>query len=182
MPAGKPNFLAVINFPKIVDLVKEKGEPVVLLSLSIMVRNFCGSLNVQRNMNEDQILETALMLLNECNNFRLEDYLMMFEMGKKGELVKIYERMDIGIITEMADIYFDRRLKARDEHIEGETNMLDSLGPLARLNDKESPYEEKRNEKINSLGSVFGQMKEYFRPKEELKNPYDGKTGTDGPE
>jgi hypothetical protein len=43
--------------------------------------DFCSSINVLRNMNEDQMIEAAAMLIAECGNFRLEDYVMMFSMG-----------------------------------------------------------------------------------------------------
>lgn len=112
MPAGKADLLGVIQFPMIKLLVEEHGKKNIFKALFLLVKDFCKSLNVVRNMNEDQMLEAANMLIEECGNFRMEDYLMMFQMAKKGQLIKIYDRIDIGVVTEILDKYWDVRNKA----------------------------------------------------------------------
>jgi hypothetical protein len=139
MPAGQPNYLDVIKYPMISKLIGQIGEPSVLLILSIMVRDFCGSLNVARNMNEDQILEAATMLMNECGNFRLEDYTMMFALVKRGELIKIYERIDITFFTEILDKYWERRRDAARE-LEASEELHD-IGPSVHMSDIPNPSE-----------------------------------------
>lgn len=136
MPKGKPDYLGVVNYPKISELVMYCGEPQMLLVISIMVRDFCAGLNVQRNMNEDQILEAAAMLLNECDNFRLEDYLIMFTLAKQGKLAKIYERIDLEKIVEILDAYWLVRKRAADDAQEQEVTMLEGLGPVGRFEDQ----------------------------------------------
>jgi hypothetical protein len=121
-PEGKPDYLGVVKYPQIKDLVKDNGEPVVLLLIAVMVRDYCASVNVARNMNEDQILEAAAMLMDEAGNFRLEDYAMMFALAKRGKLVKIYERIDLTTITDMADAYYaerrDTKIAMQEQEIE----------------------------------------------------------------
>lgn len=119
---GKPDYLGVIKYPQIKDLVNDNGAAPVLLLIAVMVRDYCASMNVARNMNEDQILEAAAMLMEEAGNFRLEDYAMMFALAKRGKLVKVYERIDLTTITEMADAYYaerrDTKIAMQEQEIE----------------------------------------------------------------
>lgn len=136
MPAGKPRYLEVIQYPMIRSLIAEHGRKTMLKVLFLLVKDFCASLNVVRNMNEDQMIEAASMLIDECDNFRIEDYIMMFSMGKKGELVKIMDRMDIQVITCMMDEYWRRRFIAGKIETETEIKKLDTLGPKTRNADE----------------------------------------------
>src|SRR4051812_29053217 len=76
MPGGNPTYLDVIKYPMVRFLVEEVGKKTMLKVIYLLVKDFCSSLNVVRNMNQDQMIEAASMLLNECGNFRLEDYAM----------------------------------------------------------------------------------------------------------
>lgn len=142
MPGGKPNYLDMIKYPTINQIIKEQGNKSMLKAIFLLVKNFCNSLNVVRNMNEDQMIEAAAMLMNECDNFRLEDYVMMFSMAKKGELVKIYDRIDIQLITTIIDEYWERRYSAGKQETETEVNRLDALGPQMRGSDEAKQLKE----------------------------------------
>jgi hypothetical protein len=162
MPAGVPNFLDVVKYPKISELIVSHGHAAVLLMVSVLVRDFCGSLNVVRNMNEDQIIEAASMLVSECGNFRLEDYTMMFSMAKKGELVKIMDRIDQQVITSILDEYWKKRNIAGSEAIEGEIKHLDGLGKTVRLLDDMNPQDAKLINTADNLAATIGEMKHKF--------------------
>jgi hypothetical protein len=140
-PDGKPNYLGVVQFPQIKDLVKDNGEPVVLLLIAVMVRDYCASVNVARNMNEDQILEAAAMLMEEAGNFRLEDYAMMFALAKRGKLVKVYERVDLSTITDMADAYYterrDTKIAMQEQEIERQEVQAPHVAPKQIYNTPE---------------------------------------------
>ena len=112
MPAGKPNFISIPKYPAIVTLIESEGKKKMLAIMVLLVKDFCASLNVVRNMNEDQMIEAGSLLLDECGNFRLEDYVTMFSLAKRGGLVKIYDRIDLQVITDMLDEYWKRRKKA----------------------------------------------------------------------
>ena len=135
MPRGNSSHLAVIKFPMIKNLVAEHGKKTMLKVIFLLIRDFCNSINVVRNMNEDQMIESAAMLIDECDNFRLEDYAMLFSMGKKGILVKIFDRINISVITQMLDEYWKRRNNAAIKLEETESQILHGLGPSARLLD-----------------------------------------------
>lgn len=118
MPKGVPNLLGVIKYPTIEQLGQEIGKKRVLLMILALVRDMCDSLNVVRNMSEDQMIEAASMLLDESDNFRLEDYVMMFSMAKRGQLVKIFDRIDIDLVGEILNVYWQKRNEAGRRHQE----------------------------------------------------------------
>lgn len=121
MPAGKPNFLSVPKYPAIAKLVETEGKKKMLMVMILLVKDFCSSMNVVRNMNEDQMIEAGSVLLDECDNFRLEDYVMMFSMAKKGQLpVKVYDRIDIQLISQFMDAYWVQRNNAGNDANEEE--------------------------------------------------------------
>ena len=113
MPAGVPSFLEIVKYPMIRDLIAEIGKKKMLAILVLLVKDFCSSINVIRNMNEDQMIEAGAMLLDECVNFRLEDYVMMFSLAKRGQLIKILDRIDLQLIGEMMDKYWEKSRQGR---------------------------------------------------------------------
>lgn len=83
------------------------------MCLFLLVQDFCMSFGVVRNMNEDQMIECADILLDECDNFRMEDYVMMFAMAKRDKLgVKIMDRLDIQVISQIHNAYSELRYEA----------------------------------------------------------------------
>lgn len=118
MPQGKPQFLAMRSYPAIAQLIAEHGPSTIHKAVLQLVKNFCASVNVVRNMSEDQMIEAAGMLIDECGTFRLEDYVMMFTLAKRGDLVKILDRVDIQVIGQMLDEYWERRNAAGNREME----------------------------------------------------------------
>lgn len=132
MPMGKPGFKDIIQYPPISTLVVQEGAQVIIKVVFLMVKDLCDTLNVKRPMNEDQMIECAAMLVDECDTFRLEDYAMMFAMGKRGELVKIMDRIDLSMVSEMMNRYYTFRRIAgekiyEEEHKNYEPIILDLI-------------------------------------------------------
>jgi hypothetical protein len=162
MPEGKPTYLEVIRYPKIRDLVQQTGKPTMLKALFLLVKDFCGSLNVVRNMNENQMIECAAMLFDECGNFRLEDYVMMFKMAKQGQLVKIRDRIDMEVVSEIMDEYWLRRKRAGDEYLEQGVKHIDSMGSTMTTLDQMNPQDAKLVQSANGLlGAIDSMRKNY---------------------
>ena len=163
MPAGKPNFLDVIRYPKISDMIADHGYSRMLKVIFLMVKDFCASMNVVRNMNEDQMIEAAAMLLDECGNFRIEDYVMMFQLGKRGQLVKLMDRIDINVITLMLDEYWSERHSAALLTWDKEEVQNVSYGQVTRTTDGMHPQDARLSKSANNLAGAIGDLKNKFK-------------------
>lgn len=161
MPAGKPKFMDVVKYPKISNLVASEGRKRMLTIMVLMVKDFCTSMNVVRNMNEDQMIESANMLLEECDNFRMEDYIMMFSMAKKGTLeVKIYDRIDIQLIAQIMDAYWLQRKHAGKKSQEENAERFDTMGVTTRTKELMSPEEARQLGAADGMDRVVGIIRE----------------------
>lgn len=169
MPAGKPKFLEVIRYPTIEAMIHEHGKQKMLKVIFLLVKDFSGSLNVVRNFNEDQMLEAAAMLLDECGNFRLEDYVMMFQMAKKGELLKVYDRLDIQVISEMLDVYWLKRKRAAEGVQEKEAYHLENLGDNQKQIESLHPEDAKLLKATDGLAAALSSWKDVVQSHEESK-------------
>jgi hypothetical protein len=118
MPDGRPKYLETVKYPTIKQLIAKNGRKTMLKVIFLMIQDLCNSLNVKYNMSEDQMIEAAAVMLDECDNFRLEDYQMMFALGKRGNLVEIMHTIDISVIGRMMDEYYIRRKNAVQQHYE----------------------------------------------------------------
>lgn len=167
MPAGKPEFLSVIKYPKITDLVAEHGKKTMLKVLFLLVKDFCSSMNVVRNMNEDQMIEVASMLIDEADNFRLEDYTMFFAMAKRGMLGKIMDRIDSELISNMLDEYWLKRKNAAIEQQDQEVKQMESELPQDRISDnQDSKFITAADGVIGAMGYLKQKFKEWKNPNE----------------
>jgi hypothetical protein len=163
MPGGKPTFLEVVKYPMISDLVISQGETTMLKIMFLLVKDFCNSVNVVRNMNDDQMIEAASMLLDECGNFRLEDYVMMFTMAKRGGLGKIYDRIDLEVISNVMDQYWSKRKAVAEVFMETEINHYDSLGPTSKSAEEMHPLDQKLISLTDKMAGAFEGLKEVVR-------------------
>lgn len=130
MPKGKPDYAVIRLIPSIeqlIELAGVNGRANMHKALQVLIQSFCDSVNVVRNMHYEQVFDTATFLLDECEGFRLEDYVIMFTMAKRGQLVKIYDRIDITVITAMLDAYWDNRNEAGQKIQEKEVIEMDNL-------------------------------------------------------
>lgn len=163
MPAGKPSFLEVVKYPMISELVVSQGQRTMLKIMFLLVKDFCNSVNVVRNMNDDQMIEAASMLLDECGNFRLEDYVMMFTMAKRGSLVKIFDRIDLEVISNVMDEYWSKRKAVAEVFMETQVNHYDSLGPTSKSAEEMHPLDQKLISLTDKMAGAFEGLKEVIK-------------------
>ena len=154
MPGGSPRFMDVKQFISVAKLVESYNRKTISKVLFLLVKDFCDTLNVKQNMSEDQMIEAARLLLDECGKFRLEDYLVMFTLGKRGHLVKIYERIDLNVISQMIDVYYHRMRTAENEFYESQV-----IDDERRWNEKPTaPTTEEEKEMSDRFGKLLGVM------------------------
>lgn len=137
-PAGNPDFKMVAAMPPIKDIVSQDGPEAMLFVLSAIIRNFCASVNVVRNMSTGQILMAANTLLQECKNYRVEDFVLMFDMAMKGKIKPndgrgIMDRLDLTVIVDIWNIYDGIRYASaeqiQEEQVAADEKFLDEINP-----------------------------------------------------
>jgi hypothetical protein len=119
MPEGVPAYTSVIAYPKISKLITQYGRSIMWKAMVMLLKDFSDSFGVVRNMNEAQMLDAATMLLDECGTFRMEDYVMMFTLAKRGRLdlndgKGIMDRIDLETIGKIITAYYAKREAAAD--------------------------------------------------------------------
>lgn len=118
MQQGMPACRKIIKRPPLYQLLKadttKDTRKEIHTTLYLLIKDFCNSVNVVRNMDDYQMVDAATFLLDECYDYRLEDYAIMFTMAKRGNLVNILDRIDIQVIGEISKAYW----AVRDVQIE----------------------------------------------------------------
>lgn len=163
MPAGKPDYLCVNKFPSIRQLITDIGEPAVVLLVSSLIQDFCSTMNRARPMSAVQIAEVAFMLVFECGTFRLEDYAMMFAQAKRGELVKIYESIDMSVITAIRDAYDMASVKAVQAERQQEDDFYRGMGPSIRSSDGNNGEEVRLMDGFDGIAAGLGNLREKLK-------------------
>ena len=132
MPAGKPDYKALLHSPQLSQLAQQRGRNEILKYLCILITDFCSSLNIKRGMSEEQVVEAAIMLLDECGDYRLEDYALMFNLAKRGKLgIELYQSVDILAISQIEQAY-DRYSCAQLQAIQQEAEAAQERARLER--------------------------------------------------
>lgn len=106
---GEPDFKGIHKNKAIVKIVEEVGKETVVKIVYALIFDFCASLNFQRNMTMPQMTDCALMMVDECGSFRIEDYMAMFRLAKTGKLGELYGKVDIMDISRFMDAYYEMR-------------------------------------------------------------------------
>lgn len=163
MPAGKPDFSKIKSYPSISQLIPTVGAPTLHKLLMVLIKNYCNSVNVPegKNMNEDQIIEAAGFLLDECDNYRIEDYVMMFTLAKRGKLEsgktgRIFDRVDIQLISDFKANYEQIRRQGEDSIMQDELLKLETT----RIPDDRDNANEPDEVKAKRFDAVMEKFKE----------------------
>ena len=159
MPKGVPNYLEIIRYPMIKDLLEIHSKKRMLIILVALIKDFCASINVVRNMNEEQIVEASIMLIEECGNLRLEDYVIMFSLAKRGVLFKFYDHLDIQVITSIADSYYAKRSEEKHKMEEAEEMKYIQLGDSTKVVDTVHIDDKRLEEGINRIAASIEEIK-----------------------
>lgn len=167
MPAGLPQYQHARYHPPIAQLVKELGHSILTKAVFMLVKDFAASMNVVRNLSEDQAIEIAHLLVAECGTFRLEDYAIMFALAKRGKLVKIMDRVDMEVISKMVEEYDRQSSKAGQEERDRDFVATDGLGPSTRVSDSQTP-QDRMGIKVDGLAEGLRMLRgDYLEFREE---------------
>lgn len=160
MPGGIPAFADIIKYPTIKSLVETYGNATMHKLVFLLVKDFCESINVVRNMTEDQMIECASMLINECGNFRLEDYVMFFASCKRGKYGRILDHIDINVISNMLDDYWMHRHQEGQAIQNKDVYMYEHMGDTKRIADSQ---DRQLSDRVTNIGAALSWMKDKLK-------------------
>lgn len=169
MPAGIPKYRDMIYPPPMQLLISEHGRPHMMKVIVLLLGDLNEAFNVVRPMSDSQMIDIAAMMLDECGDFRLEDYIMLLTMVKRGDLVKVMDRIDMGVIGAAMNEYYLRR---RDEGLRAQEEEYaayeQSLKGIAR------PPETEQEQLLSAqFGKLAGEMKAWEKEDEEKERQRD---------
>lgn len=89
------------------ELGRKEGDATILATLNIMIAETALFFNVGKQMNKDQVLLTARMILDDFWMLKLEDFKLCFDRMKKE--LNAYDRMDGNMILTFIGKYYNER-------------------------------------------------------------------------
>lgn len=136
MQNGVPNYIDISFAPSLKSLTDEHGFDYLQTVLCLLIDDFCESFSFkeEKKMNESQTIECASFLLEECKDYRIEDYACMFTLAKRNKLVigdtgKVFDRIDIQLISQFKanyDLYRQQEIKRLRKIEEQRLSELDA--------------------------------------------------------
>jgi hypothetical protein len=130
-------------------IIKDQGEEVCKMLLVMAVADLCKAFNISGNMSEEQVYMTAEMIMDDFKYFKIADIRLVFDLIKKGNYGKIYDRLDPALVMSILHHYAAEREQAVINRHENEVVQL-----KARTG---SPN--RTNERLDSKDEQFKQMK-----------------------
>ncbi len=81
------------------SLLAKADKKALLKALSALITQLRQSLNVGKNLDTLQVYECASLLAEKYWYLRLEEFLYVFKQAKLGKYGKIYDRLDVQVIS-----------------------------------------------------------------------------------
>lgn len=103
---------------------KVYGDDFAQAYIETWIVNISEFVNIGKNMNENQIYETAQMILDSYPYFTLADINLIFKKAKKGDFGQIYDRLDGQIIFSWFTKYDQLRCSEAEEQSISQANYF----------------------------------------------------------
>ncbi|WP_017258416.1 hypothetical protein [Pedobacter arcticus] len=94
--------------PNIATIAKADEETLVA-ALTILITDVADFFNVGKNFNASQIQSTVYLMIECYPYFKIDDFVICFNTGKKGHYGKRYDSMDGNILLDWLNMYDDKR-------------------------------------------------------------------------
>lgn len=120
------NDIIKSNKPSIVSIKKDYGDEVVKAMLFLEIENFVNFMNLGKNMNEMQIIETVKLVQKNFYYFSLLDFKLFFDRMKEGFYGQFYDRLDGSVILSNLMKYEDERMQEYERVNYGNRNRFKS--------------------------------------------------------
>ena len=97
--------------PSIASVKKQYGDEVVKAMLFLEIEALYSFVNIGKNMNQSQIIETVKLIQKNYFSFTLLDFKLFFERMKIGYYGQFYDRLDGSVILSNLMKYEDERMQ-----------------------------------------------------------------------
>jgi len=87
------------------SLLRQRDKPALLKALSLLITQLGSSFNVGKNLDTLQVYECATLLIDKYWYLRLEEFAYVFKQAKLGKYGKVYDRLDMQVISEWLNAY-----------------------------------------------------------------------------
>ena len=87
------------------SVLGKQDKNVLLKALSALITQLRQSLNLGKNLDTLQVYECASLLIEKYWYFRLEEFVYVFKQVKLGKYGKVYDRLDVQVISEWLHLY-----------------------------------------------------------------------------
>jgi len=84
----------------LVRISAEVGEKAVKAMLYILISDCLDFFNIGKSMSANQIMQTAVLILEDYSVYKIDYFVLCFNRAKKGQYGKVYDRIDGQIIFE----------------------------------------------------------------------------------
>jgi len=112
--SSKVSIQTSLVAPTLKTLEKKYGLDDLASLISMLILQTASYLNLSNNINEDQSLETAFLLLEKYPHETIDDFIVMFKNAKKGEYGEIYNRLDGQLIFKWMEKYLEEKADFRN--------------------------------------------------------------------
>jgi hypothetical protein len=124
------------NLPTMGTVKKVYGDGFAQAYIETWIVNVSEFINIGKNMNLNQVCETAQMILDDYPYFTLADINLVFKKAKKGDFGQIYDRLDGQIILSWFLKYNMIRCSEAEEQSISQANSFKERDN--RLNDRDT--------------------------------------------
>jgi hypothetical protein len=97
------------TLPSLAKLKLHAGEDTVEAYIEMWILNLLSFINVGKTMNDDQVHQTAMMIVEEYPSLNLSDINLVFKMAKLGKMGPFYDRLDGQVILSWFQKYYQER-------------------------------------------------------------------------
>jgi hypothetical protein len=124
------------DYPTLGKVKRTYGAPFTEKYIAAWIVNVIDFFQVGKKMGEQQIIETAMMVVDDYWMLNLADVNLIFTRAKKGYFGELYDRLDGGTILGWFRAYLDERHEAA-EHLSAREHEAYKRGNSERTTGRE---------------------------------------------
>jgi len=122
-----------LSKPTIKQLAKDNDPTTIVLAIAHLSNKYLQAFNVSQSMTADQIMLFAEDFYETYYTDTLDDLKLMFSMVRRGEIGKIYNRIDGLIVFEWYREYLEKKYEAREREMQNDKkNHNNALSGLSK--------------------------------------------------